>query len=113
MSNPFPPTNYANTDASITAGGNADCKSEQANVLIFANNFDVLFFGYLKVPLSEWQWNSEYAEVFLRLCAMVNALIAIDSKCYFSSIIYIISNNFILNWNTLYARLVHYFWTLL
>ena len=113
MSTPFPPTTYANTTASITASGDATCKAQAANVLIWANNFDVLFYGYLEVPLSEWQWNSEYAQVFLRLCAMANAMIAIDAACYFSTIIWMISNNFILNWNTLYARLVHYFWTIL
>ena len=44
---------------------------------------------------------------------MANAMIAVDAACYFSTIIYIISNNFVLNWNTLYARIVHYFWTIL
>ena len=43
---------------------------------------------------------------------MVDAMLVIDAACYFSTLIVVIKNTYIMNWQAFYAKMVHYFWTL-
>ena len=74
--------------------------------------FDKVFFGYMERPFVDWSWNNEYVGIFAQLCILAQEAVTIDAACYFSTILWILKSTYITNWQAFYARLVHYFWTL-